>query len=250
MSCQSVQDRLSWFLDRALAGEEQEKVAAHLASCPACSARLQSLESLRAVLRRMDRPPLSVTLALKLRVLASHERQRQLSRASVIARFRYARERAGLLFDNMMRPMALPFAGGLLSALLLFGMLVPNLSFRHNFRDDLQLSMWSEPQGRLVGSLPADGAPTWIQHVWTDNSPEPRLESADEAASSDDTVLELTIDETGRVADYSVSRGQLTPEMQSIILFSRFTPATFNGRSTQGKKLVIFPSHGRRNVRG
>ena len=249
MSCQSVQDRLSEFLDRLLAEEERENVAAHLASCPACGARFQSLENLRVMLRRLPDAPLSAALAMKLRVLASHERQRRLSRASFGAWLRYCRERAALQFDNLMRPMALPFAGGLLSALLLFGMLVPTLSFRHNVVDDLQLSMWSEPEGRLVESLPADGAPTWI---WTKDSPEPTLESADAAASGDGTVLELIIDETGRVADYSVSRGQLTPEMQSIILFSRFTPATFNGRSTWGKKLVKFPPHSRprRNVRG
>src|SRR5579872_4866466 len=195
MSCQSVQDRLSWFLDRVLVEEEREKVAAHVAGCPACSTRLQSLEKMRAALQRLDKPPVSAALAMRLRVLASHERQRQLSRVSLVAWFGCCRERAALLFDNLMRPMALPFAGGLLSALLLFGMLVPNLSFRHNFRDDQQIPISSGPDGRLVESLPADGAPTWL---WTENSV--RLESADAVVGlGNETVLELTIDETGRV---------------------------------------------------
>lgn len=249
MSCQSVQDRLSEFLDRLLADEERENLVAHLASCPACSARFQSFEKMRVTLKRMGSPTVPAALATKLRVLASHEHQRQLSRASFGAWLRYCHGRLSLQFDNLMRPMALPFAGGLLSALLLFGMLVPNLSFRHNVTDDLLLVTSTEPEGRLVESLPADGAPTWF---WTGNSPEPRLESAAAVDSGDDTVLELIIDETGRVADYSVSHGQLTPEMQSIILLSRFTPATLNGRNTWGKKLVKFPSHVRvrRNVRG
>ena len=251
MSCQSVEDRLSEFLDRLLADEERENVAAHLASCRACSARLQSFETLRATMRRMDNPPLSATLVTKLRVLASHERQRQLSRVSLSAWLRYCRGRVSLQFDNLMRPMALPFAGGLLSALLLFGMLVPSLSFRHSITDDLQLTTSSQPQGWLVGSLPADGAPTWIQHVWTEESPEPQLQSADATEAGDDTVLELIIDDTGRVAGYSVSRGQVTPEMYSIIMYSRVTPATLNGRNTWGKMLVRFPSHSHphRNVR-
>lgn len=248
MSCHSVQDRLSEFLDRFLADEERENVAAHLASCPACGARYQSLEKARAALRRLKSVPVPAPLAMKLRVLASHERQRQLSRASFGAWLHYCRDRVSLQFDNLMRPMALPFAGGLLSALLLFGMLVPNLSFVHNVSNDLLLVTYTEPQGRLVESLPADGAPTWF---WTGNSPEPTLESADATESGEDTVLELIIDETGRVADYSVSHGQLTREMQSIILLSRFTPATLNGRNTWGKKLVRFPTHvrARRNVR-
>ena len=249
MSCHSVQHRLSEFLDRLLADEERENVAAHLASCPTCSARFQSFEKAQATLRRMRSTPVPASVAMRLRVLASHERQRQLSHASFGAWLRYCRDRVSLQFDNLMRPMALPFAGGLLSALLLFGMLVPNLSFVHNVSNDLLLVTYTEPQGRLVESLPADGAPTWF---WTGNSPEPTLESADAVDSGNDTVLELIIDETGRVADYSVSHGKLTAEMQSIILLSRFTPATLNGRNTWGKKLVRFPSHARvrRHVRG
>jgi len=245
MSCHSVQDRLSWFLDRVLVEEERENVASHLASCPTCSARLQSLEKMRSVLKRLDKPPVSPALAMRLRVLASHERQRQLAHTSLGAWLAYWRARAELLFDNLMRPMALPFAGGLLSALVLFAMLVPSLSFRHNFRDDLQIqSMSSEPGGRLVQSDPADGAPTWI---WTGASV--RLDSADRSGDGDDTILELTIDETGRVADYSVQGGPLTSEMENLILFSRFTPATLNGRTTSGKTRVVFHTHRRRNVR-
>ena len=249
MSCHSVQNRLSDLLDCQLADQERENVTGHLASCPACRARFLSLEKARAAMRRMRSTPVPAALAMKLRVLASHERQRQLSRASFGAWLHYCRDRVSLQFDNLMRPMALPFAGGLLSALLLFGMLVPNLSFVHNVTNDLLLVTYTEPEGRLVESLPADGAPTWF---WTGNSPEPTLESADATDAGNDTVLELVIDETGRVADYAVSRGQLTAEMQSIILLSRFTPATLNGRNTWGKKLVRFPSHprARRNVRG
>jgi len=248
MSCQSVQDRLSWFVDRILADEEREKVAAHLASCPACSARLQSLEKVRAALKRLDNVPVSAALATKLRVLASHERQRQLARATLTGWIGHAGQRIELLFDNLMRPMALPFAGGLLSALLMFGTLVPSLSFHHsNFADDLQLAVsnFSGPEGRLVESLPADGAPTWI---WTGASV--RLDPADDGHDSDDTVLELTIDNTGRVVDYSVQGGQLTSEMCNLIMFSRFTPATLNGHATSGKTRVVFQARRRRNVRG
>lgn len=247
MSCQNVQERVSWFLDRRLAESEREDMSAHLETCPTCRAELQSMEHLRGALRTLARPKMPAGLAMQLRVLASHERSRRLSRASLPAFFRHCSDRAELLFDNLARPMALPFAGGVLSALLLFGMLVPSLSFRHNFNDDVQFSISSEPEGWLVEALPgAEGPPT---SFWKRNYPEPRMDSANAVGSTDETVLELTIDDTGRVADYSVSHGQLTPEMQSIILLSRFTPATFGGRSTWGKKRFVFFSR-RRNVRG
>ncbi len=246
MSCQSVQERISWFLDRPMPDAERELLSAHLESCPSCSAYLYSIENVRTALRNLGKPSVPAGLVTQLRVIASHERSRNIARSSLSARLRDWNESIGLFVDNLMRPWAVPVTGGLLSALILFGMLVPKLSFHHNFTDDLQLSMFSDPDGRLVQSLPADGAPTWL--LTTDS---PRLESVNAVVSGDETVLELTIDETGRVVDYSVNRGhQLTPEMVDIILFSRFTPASFNGRSTWGKKLVVFHSHRRRNVRG
>jgi hypothetical protein len=246
MSCESVQERVSLFLDSMLIEGEQAEIAVHLKSCTRCQAHLQSFTKMRAALRSLDRPPIPAVVAMQLRVLASHERMRQLSRASLPSRLRYWTERMELLFENLMRPVALPFAGGVLSAMLLFGMLVPNLSFVHNFRDDLLLATSSDPEGRLVESLPSDGSPTWW---WTGTSPEPRLGSVSASGAPDETVLELIIDETGRVADYSVSNnGPLTPEMQSIILFSRFTPATLNGRTTWGKMFVTF--HRGRKIRG
>lgn len=247
MGCERVQERISWFLDHRLAAAEREEVSAHLKSCPSCSAHLQSIESVRAALRGLNQPPVPVALVTRLRVLASHERERQLARASFSTRLRHWADSASLLFDNLMRPLAVPLAGGILSALLLFGMLVPNLSFHHNFTDDQQLWASSAPGGRLVESLPGYGAPTWF---WTGNSPEPWLDSSNPVVDGDDTVLELTIDATGRVSDYSVSRGQLTPEMQSIILFSRFTPATQYGRPTSGKASIVFHIRARRHVRG
>ena len=232
MTCQSVHVQMSSLLDRMLTGAERRDVLAHIESCRLCNARFEAMRNLRAELRKMDRAALPGGLIVQLRVLASHERVRHLSRVSWSARLAYWRDRIRFEFDNLMRPVALPFAGGVLSALILFGMLVPTLSFRHNVSDDLQLSIVSDPDGRVVG--------------WTGDFP--RLEPMNTVGSSDEAVVELTIDEQGRVADYSVSQGQLTPEMQSIILFSRFTPATFFGRSTWGKKLVFFRRH--RSVRG
>jgi hypothetical protein len=132
-----------------------------------------------------------------------------------------------------MRPVALPVAGGVLSALLLFGALVPTLIFRHEIGNESPLS-FTDPDGMVVNWRPGEI---------------PRLEPVDAVVSSDENVLELTIDEEGRVADYAVRQGQLTPEMLTFIQFSQFTPAMFFGKPTWGKKLVVFPRH-TRNVRG
>ncbi|HEY7392605.1 MAG TPA: hypothetical protein VH640_29055, partial [Bryobacteraceae bacterium] len=63
-------------------------------------------------------------------------------------------------------------------------------------------------------------------------------------------VLELTIDDKGLIADYSVRQGQLTPEMMTIIQWSMFTPAMFFGQPTWGKTLLVLPGRHSRGTRG
>jgi len=232
MSCESTHEQISSLVDGMLTGDERENVLTHLNACRACSARLKSFESVRAELRKLDRPRLPAGLTVQLRVLASHERVRQLARASFGARLRYWADRVRLGYDNLMRPVALPVAGGFLSALLLFSVLVPNLSFRHDRSLEPPLSLSSDPDGRIVG---------WSGVV-------PRLESVNSVAAGDETVVELIIDNQGNVADYSVRQGQLTPDLQNIILLSKFTPAMFFYQPAWGKIRVVFPA--RRSARG
>ena len=234
MSCRSVQERISSQLGEPQEAAEWEDVRNHLGSCRRCVEWLESLEEMRAVLGRLEVPRMPAALAVQLRVIASHERVRQMAQASFRARLGRWNDRIRLAFDNLMRPLALPLTGGILSALLLFGMLVPNLIFRHQSSNEPPLSSFTDPDGLLVNLV--DG---YI----------PRLEPVDATISSDDNVLELTIDDEGRVVDYDVRQGQWTPEMISIIQFSSFTPAMFNGRPIWGKKLVVQPRR-RSNARG
>jgi hypothetical protein len=201
-------------LDRKIAAEERESVLAHIGSCRDCSTHYEAMQALRAELRKMEQRTIPAYLAERLRVLASHERVRRLSRVTLSARARHWAARMQLTFDNLMRPMALPFAGGVLSALVMFAMLVPSLAFPHNFRNDV---------------------PLWM--IYTN----PALEEMSPVDPSEETVVELTIDERGSVQAYTVKQGELTPEMENkLIMFSRFAPATLFGQRTWGKALVSF----------
>ncbi|HWB87308.1 MAG TPA: zf-HC2 domain-containing protein [Bryobacteraceae bacterium] len=212
MSCENMQEQMSLLLDRRLSGETRGHVLDHLASCDSCKAQMANMAYLHAALHGMSTPRMPAALEGKLSVLASHERVRRLSHRSVAARIHYWAGRLQLCFDNMMRPVALPVAGGLLSALLLFGMLLPSLNFLHNFRNDVPLALSTDPS--LVALSPVSGL--------------------------GETVVELTIDEHGRVTDYNVTHGTLTPEMENNLLFSRFAPATLFGQPTWGKVFVSF----------
>jgi anti-sigma factor RsiW len=233
MGCQYFEERYSIHLDGALEDWERAELLAHLKICRRCTARLKSMAEMRASLRQLAVPRIPLGLSVQLRVLASHEHARRLTRLDFRARLRTWKETAGLHFENLMRPVALPLAGGILSALLLFSALVPTLIFRHQVSNDPPLSFVG-PHGYLVN---------WVGEA-------PRLEPVDSVVSSDEDALELTIDDEGKVWDYSVRQGQLTPEMLTIIQFSIFTPAMSFGQPTWGKTLVVLPGRHSRSTRG
>ncbi len=227
MSCNRVQETASRLLDLQLPIGDREDVLAHLGRCRECAAHCESIHNLREELRSLAAPNIPPELSEKLRVLASHERARQLTRVSVAARLEHWMGRAQLWFDNLMRPVALPIAGGLVSALVLFSMLVPNLSFAHNFSDQ---SFFTHPVGLVVEQVGSVVKPMGSLF---------RIEPADAEIPSEGNVVLLTIDATGRVSDYSVARGKLTPDLKNIIMFSQFLPATVLGLPTTGKVKVV-----------
>jgi hypothetical protein len=224
MSCENVQELISSLLDGQAPAGERENVLAHVGGCRQCGAYLESLETQRMLLRNLAQTVVPPALAAKLRVQASHERERQLARVSVATRVRRWAWRVELAFDNLMRPVALPITGGMISALLIFGLLMPTLSFSHQTGGH---EFFTYPSGSIVTN-------PWDQGVNGDATDPPRFESPDQPDADYVNIVNLTIDEDGKVADWSVVRGQLTEEMKSIILLGRFEPATSFGIRTSG----------------
>jgi len=223
MSCEKVQRQISSLLDRKLRAGEREGVLAHIEKCRECCAHAESLQNLRAQLRNLSRPPIPEDLSARLRVMASHERERRIERLSLSARMSYWASHARLLFDNLMRPLALPFAGGSLMALVTFSLLVPSLSFPHNFGDQ----SWFKPP--IPESTYVPGV---LHNAW--------IVRADIEVPQGMNAVELTIDEQGKVRDYSVAGGSLTPDLQSIIMLPPpFRPATVLGLPIPSKVKVI-----------
>jgi hypothetical protein len=240
MSCENVQELISLLLDRKLPDGERENVLAHTGHCRTCGAHLEAMQAMRAALRNMGQPAMPPALSAQLRVLASHERARQFAGRNLSARVDHWSSRVRLAFDNLMRPLALPFTGGILSAMVVFSLLVPNLSFPHNYADDDPSTIdFTFPDGKVVGATDLNLGP---------NEPETRLEPVSAIILPGERAVDLVIDDTGQVRDYSVTRGPVTPDMVNVILLSRFTPATYSGQPTWGSIRVVFPHH-RRGVR-
>jgi hypothetical protein len=125
-----------------------------------------------------------------------------------------------------MRPVALPFTGGLLSTLLLFALLMPTLSFSHQSGGYEFITV---PRGHNVVVTNA-----WGQEASPDAEDFPLFASPDEPNSDYVNIVNFTIDQNGKVVDWAIVRGTLTDEMKSIILLGKFDPATVYGMKTSG----------------
>lgn len=209
---------MSGYVDNRLAEPERRNVALHLASCGECATRHERMEELRRNLRSLPVVRAPRRLATDLQVLASRELVRSRSRSSLSAWMQFWAERARLLIDNLMRPLALPaVGGGLTSALFIFGMLM-NLGYLRSAANDTPSTLYTE-------------ASVVKMAAFTSNT-----------NSSDDTVIEVQIDGRGHMVDYNVLQGQMTGEMGNLLLFATFTPATMFLQPTSGR-VVIRRSH-------
>jgi len=205
---------MSRYLDNRLEEQERKGVEVHLAACGECATRHERMEELRRNLRSLPIVRAPRKLATELQVLASRELVRRRSTSSVAARMQFWAERARLLMDNLMRPLALPaVGGGLTSALFIFGMLM-NLGYLRTAANDTPSTLYTEASVVKMAAF--------TSHT----------------NSSDDTVIEVQIDGRGHMVDYNVLQGQMTGEMGNLLLFATFTPATMFLQPTSGKVVI------------
>jgi len=236
MSCENVQKRIGLLLDRRISDDERENMLAHMASCRPCASELESMKDLKAAMRRMSQIAVPAELTARLRVSASHHRAAVARRRDFSSRLEHWGDRIRLAFDNMMRPVAVPFAGGLLSSFTCFLFLLPSLTFHHNYGLEPPIMFRPDP-GIVAGFTDPDG-----ELVGVNNG---KLEWGSTVITSNEVSLTLLVDPTGQVQDWNVYGGDLTPEMKSLILYSKFIPATVSGQPTWGLKQVWFPRHTR-----
>jgi len=190
---------------------------------------MQEATWLREGLRALPQRQVPVRLAARLSALASREFARNARNAVRGSRIAEWVERYELWADNLMKPLAIPFAGGLASAFVLFSMLAPTFA----------------PPVRTVEDVPTA--------FYTLAS----LDSLGPFGMVDDMIiLDVTVDEQGRMVEYSSPNDNpvlRNPNLRRIIennlLFTRFSPANLFGQPVSGKlRIAIRRSH--MDVRG
>jgi len=176
------------------------------------------LEELRTRMRALPAKAIPARLASQLQVMASHERARQ----STTFWQRWLQS-ARLVVNNLMRPIAIPFAGGVSAALILFSMLTPTLTIRaSDARTDLPF-YWLYTQGTIVDTPPF-------------------------SFPGEEVEVLLTIDKNGQITDYACPDGkvsrQVLDQIGNSLLFSSFEPPTMLGAPFSGKIRVTFKKAG------
>jgi hypothetical protein len=223
MDCLQVHGVLSAFLDDRLSASEWRAVEEHIQQCAECGAEHASLVAVRSALRAAPVRPVSRQLELALRILASREAARRRRRLDFGTRVRDFGERLRFRLEPQMKPFALPAAGGLVTAMLLF------FSFMTSF------------QGIVAGPRPND-VPTVL-------ATGPLLKSTLLDTVPDAISVYVLVDDQGRVIDYlppqelsAEAKKELRRLIGSSLLFTQFDPATTFGRPTAGWVRVTYRS--------
>ncbi len=209
MTCWRVERRLSAYLENAVAETERQQLRAHVVSCSGCTAKVQSQRQMRSSLRSLPRLEPPSDLAIRLRVHASKERHTDRTPGSRLRRWR---ANAKLTLDNLMKPIALPAAGGLCTALLLFGTLVPAFTPSRIMVEDVPLCDLNPSTSPVLRTLAPFGF-----------------------SSYGDAEVDLKIDGHGRIVNVSILGGTgheqdaLRRSIENNLLFTTFTPATAYG---------------------
>jgi hypothetical protein len=222
MDCTLVQGRLSEFSDGCVVDAERRALEAHVARCKACYARLEEYRTLRRSLQALPKQTVPSPVAYYVRSAASREASRRRLYAGFDGWMREKVDSLSLFANNLMRPLAIPAVGGLCSAIILFSMVMTNF------------------RGIVTAQSPND-IPTILS---TDAS---ILTTPPMNFDANDIVLDVLVDETGKIIDYSFPEGygslktaEMRRRLENSLLFTQFKPATAFGQPVIGWVRVSF----------
>ena len=176
ITCQHAKRSSSAYVDGRLRSGQHLDVAAHLAECEACNSYFEQVVLIRTALGALPQPVIPQHLRTSLRVIASKEQ------ASLVkshgSRLQAIWDKWRFRLHELMRPLALPATGGLISSLLLFGTFILTIG------TTTRIATYEIPLADESG-FEADLVPVELR--------------------SQLVVLNMSFDRNGRIADYNVA---------------------------------------------
>jgi Putative zinc-finger len=204
-SCVEIRSYFSDYVDGLCSHETVRSLRYHLRYCGACCRELECAQALQTELRTLPRRPVPTAPDLRLKVRVSQELNRNvLSRLAV-------------RLDNTFRELLLPASGGLAVAIFCFFLFLGSEAVPVNRYPDVPLSFVTPPQVLTLAPL-------------------------DFSTGNRAVVVVTYIDSAGQVTSYHVLSGQHSPQLMHnldrLIYFSQFSPATTFGQPTQGRVIL------------
>jgi hypothetical protein len=204
-TCVEIRRDFSDYLDGLSSREQLRSIRFHLGFCRSCREELERLQAIQGELRALPRRQVPPELALRMRVRVSQRLHRNLLKGF------------GLWFENALRPLLIPASGGVLTAMIFFGLIMGSSFVPAVTLPDVPLQLVTPPRLRVLAPI----------NFNTGDQP---------------VVLLTQIDAAGRVMSYRVLSGHLTPEisrdLDRLIYFSLFDPATTFGKPTDGQVVL------------
>ena len=213
MMCNEIRELSSSYLDRALAGAEMRRVGDHLAQCGDCAAEYSRLQKSQQLVASLGRKPAPQDLSLRIRVALSQE---------IAGSRRPWYQGFQVRLQNSLNAFMFPATAGVISAVLFFGLLIGYFAAPGQVGgDDVPLVLYTPPQ---LAASPF---------------------SANLGAAADVVVVETYVDAEGRVQDYKVlsapeNSEKLLQQVDNMMIFTTFRPATAFGRPTPGRVVLSF----------
>ena len=204
-SCTEIRSHFTDYLDDRSNQDQLRSIRFHLGYCGACREELARYQTIRSELRALPRRRIPPELALQMRVGLSHRVHHELL------------SRLWIQFENALQPLLIPASGGVLTAVIFFGLIMGSNFVPPSRLPDIPLRIVTPPRLREI--------PLINFHI------------------DDESVVLLTqVDAAGRVMSYRILSGQVSPEfsrsLDRLIYFSVFDPATTFGKPTDGQVVL------------
>ena len=221
MKCSHVVRKLPGYLDGALPSAEHAVLRQHLETCAACRQEAERYRKLAGLLTQVERPAPPSDLALRIRVVVSQARNEQ-------SWARRMWDRAVLVFENVLEPLAVPATGGTLTSSIVFF-----------------LALHSFFAGVPLGAVPNDLPTNLLQPARLEELAPFAVAGLDENGGSPvrHLVVEVTLNARGEMVDYQILAGPDTQavrrQLDQLLMFSRFRPLMSFGRPVPGGVVVL-----------
>ena len=215
MNCRSAASRIRSYVDGQLGWFQRKVVRRHLLQCSECFEQYEGSEVVHDFVR--DQQEITAPASLRTRILLA---------TSGAVRW-HPISQAKLWLENWLQPLAVPAFGGVLSAMVLFGVLISHLSF---------------VRGGLVDDIPL----TYLTQTWIAG---PTITEAPQLVVPEDIIVEVFVNRDGRVYDLRMVKVpaasphlalKLKSQVASALLTAKFAPAMNFGRPVLGSLLLSF----------